>query len=736
MLHKRSRILAFLLILVLTVSFFPLVLTVQADTTGSGTAEDPYLVDNWNDLKTAMSAGGYMKLTANVTDPAKTSGESQLDVPGGVTVDLDLNGFTIDRGLTSNLRYGYVICVGGGATLNIRDSVGGGKITGGYERKYSWDDLNGGGLCVMGGTVNLYGGEISGNKAVNGGYGGGIFVLGGTLNMYGGSIKDNYANTSGGVSLKNSIFTLYDGEISGNRASNDYYGGGVAVLEGSTFIMNGGKISGNKARLGGGVCVNGSSSPYPSFTMNGGEITGNTAEDAEHSGGEGGGVFVAFHCSFTMTGGSITENTANYNSYISSAPTGGGIYVSGSCLISGKVIIQNNQVENTYQYATRPTVVSNFGIDNDNTTQIRLSGALTEDSTIGVSLRKVPATENPTVFLTGDGTYIPTEEDISRFFSDGNRYEIHTSDAGEATMIPHTSGEAVKENEITATCTAGGSYDEVVYCTSCGIELSRTKKETPPLGHTYDTIVISPTCTEKGYSTYGCTVCGALYEDSDEFKWNYTDALGHDYNTVVTSPGCTEGGYTTHTCSRCGDSYVDTETDALGHNYDAVVTPPTYTEAGFTTYTCSRCGDSYTGDAVAALVHYDVTENANAEWKKASGGHLSITSAADITKFVSVIVNDAVIDPSNYTAESGGTKISLKQEYLETLPVGTYTLTIVSTDGDATTQFTIRAADIPAPDPESAPKKNNLLIVWIVVPSALVLAGVVAIVIVKKKKKA
>ena len=317
MLRKKNRILAILLTLVLTVSFFPFVLTVHAYS-GTGVEEDPYLVENWNDLKSAMAAGGYIKLTANVTDPAKTSGESHLYVPDSVTVDLDLNGFTIDRGLTSNLRYGYVICVGGGATLNIRDSVGGGKITGGYERKYSWDDLNGGGLCVMGGAVNLYGGEISGNRAVNGGYGGGIFVLNGTLNMYGGSIKNNYANTSGGgVSLKNSTFTLYDGEISGNRASSDYYGGGVAVLEGSTFIMNGGKISGNQARLGGGVCVNGSSSPYPSFTMNGGEITGNTAEDSEHSGGEGGGVCVASNCSFTMTGGSINGNVANYNSYVS-----------------------------------------------------------------------------------------------------------------------------------------------------------------------------------------------------------------------------------------------------------------------------------------------------------------------------------------------------------------------------------------------------------------------------------
>ena len=37
----------------------------------------------------------------------------------------------------------------------------------------------------------------------------------------------------------------------------------------------------------------------------------------------------------------------------------------------------------------------------------------------------------------------------------------------------HTPGEAVQENVVAATCTEDGSYDEVVYCTVCGEELSR-----------------------------------------------------------------------------------------------------------------------------------------------------------------------------------------------------------------------------------------------------------------------
>lgn len=44
------------------------------------------------------------------------------------------------------------------------------------------------------------------------------------------------------------------------------------------------------------------------------------------------------------------------------------------------------------------------------------------------------------------------------------------------------------------------------------------------------------------------------------------EALEHSYNAVVIAPSCTAGGYTTYTCS-CGESYVGDETAALEHTY-------------------------------------------------------------------------------------------------------------------------------------------------------------------------
>ena len=48
----------------------------------------------------------------------------------------------------------------------------------------------------------------------------------------------------------------------------------------------------------------------------------------------------------------------------------------------------------------------------------------------------------------------------------------------------HTSGAAVKENEVAPGCIADGSYDEVTYCTVCNEELSRTTQTVPATGHT------------------------------------------------------------------------------------------------------------------------------------------------------------------------------------------------------------------------------------------------------------
>ena len=114
-----------------------------------------------------------------------------------------------------------------------------------------------------------------------------------------------------------------------------------------------------------------------------------------------------------------------------------------------------------------------------------------------------------------------------------------------------------------------------------------TWKPYTPSEHIYYSVVTAPTCTDDGYTTHTCTLCGHSYTDG------YQPANGHRYDDgVVTAPGCGTEGYTTYTCTVCGDSYQGLYTEPTDHIYEAIVTDATCTENGYTTYLCS-CGDSY-----------------------------------------------------------------------------------------------------------------------------------------------
>ena len=49
--------------------------------------------------------------------------------------------------------------------------------------------------------------------------------------------------------------------------------------------------------------------------------------------------------------------------------------------------------------------------------------------------------------------------------------------------IEHVAGDTVRENEKKPLCLVDGSHDEVVYCTKCGAEMSRTTVVDPMIGH-------------------------------------------------------------------------------------------------------------------------------------------------------------------------------------------------------------------------------------------------------------
>ncbi len=66
----------------------------------------------------------------------------------------------------------------------------------------------------------------------------------------------------------------------------------------------------------------------------------------------------------------------------------------------------------------------------------------------------------------------------------------------------------------------------------------------------------SATCTSDGSEKRTCSVCG-------KSETRTVSATGHLYNSKIIPPTNSEKGYTLHTCSKCGSNYKDNFTDAL-----------------------------------------------------------------------------------------------------------------------------------------------------------------------------
>ena len=86
-----------------------------------------------------------------------------------------------------------------------------------------------------------------------------------------------------------------------------------------------------------------------------------------------------------------------------------------------------------------------------------------------------------------------------------------------------------------------------------------------------------------------------------------------------------------------------------------------------------------------------IIAGANGSWQKGGTDGLSFTSNAAFADFIKVQVDGKDLDASNYTVKEGSTIVTLNAAYLNTLSVGKHTLSVVSANGTATTEFTITA---------------------------------------------
>ena len=166
--------------------------------------------------------------------------------------------------------------------------------------------------------------------------------------------------------------------------------------------------------------------------------------------------------------------------------------------------------------------------------------------------------------LTKDDIKAAFEEDVVKSYfetagiSCAWSYDDSTLPAGSSAHT-HTPGEPVQENVVPASCKAEGSYDEVVYCTECGEEISREQKTIDKLAHTPGEAVQENVVVTHDKTTYDevvyCTECQAEISRTPVELPIVTHTL-----TFVPEVPATEqaaGTKAHYTCSGCDKLFSD-----------------------------------------------------------------------------------------------------------------------------------------------------------------------------------
>ena len=109
-------------------------------------------------------------------------------------------------------------------------------------------------------------------------------------------------------------------------------------------------------------------------------------------------------------------------------------------------------------------------------------------------------------------------------------------------------------------------------------------------------------------------------------------------------------------------------------------------------------------EVVVEKIVYEVTEGANQKYTITKNNEAKFKINADFRLFDDgkVYVDNELVDPINYTAESGSTIITLKKEFVDTLSLGEHTLKVLFNDGgEAITTFNVAKVTVPTDNPQT-----------------------------------
>lgn len=528
----------------------------------------------------------------------------ELDIQGNVTLCLNgkkLEGSGNDSVITVYTGASLTLC---DCRKNVSNDVGEtvyhtGVITGGNA-------IKGGGICVQSdASLTMTGGAIAKNEAAESG--GGIWSAG-TVTLSGDCIvESNKAPYGGGLFASNgSVVTISDGHfgwedsIYGHEDSAIEITGGSFEKELNEEYLSPGHIAVKDPDNGYVVCKRGGAVTFTpgetnTFTYDGSEVeftataSNNAAVSYRFSGAEDGeytdGLPVgAGEWYVKAVSAALIEETEEGKVYypetdseafkvtvekanpVYTAPSGLKVCVGGTLsdieLPMGWAWKDSTaSVGDEETPASFPATFTPEDRKNYNTVETEIAVAVLQHNEVKVPA--VPAT------CTQDG------------LTEGSKCSLCGKVFVEQTVVPatghtpgpeatctqdqvcmvcgevlvekkgHTAGEAVQENVKPATCTEAGSYEEVIFCTVCGEELSRTPVTVEATGHMPETVAgRQPTCTETGLTDgVKCSACGTLLEEQTALP-----ALGHTFGewTVSSGAGVLKEGEEVRTCQRCG----------------------------------------------------------------------------------------------------------------------------------------------------------------------------------------
>jgi len=205
-----------------------------------------------------------------------------------------------------------------------------------------------------------------------------------TLNLCDCSSQTSWAGSFPRIDVKNGMFNMYGGKISGHTITGD--GGGIAIGGAGSFNMYGGEISGNQATgKGGGIYY---SVDGGKFNIYGGKISGNTAA-------QGGGLY------YDNT--SLSSSSAKLN-------------------LHGGEIFNNHKTDNTN---------NNIELGESQHSKIAIGTDFqTSGSKFGITTFKKPQDGEPVIF-----SHI-VDKDYSKYIvSDDEKYHVERNEKGELQLV-------------------------------------------------------------------------------------------------------------------------------------------------------------------------------------------------------------------------------------------------------------------------------------------------------------